>query len=105
MTHSDNSEAPAELVKLDTAAAQLDTTNYLLWVAGQNLPNHTATRDGRGRFVAPSITNPASFQFRSKDDALRCAAWLVTLAEMWLPDADMAHPHTFDEYLAAVRNT
>jgi len=105
MSHQENEQAPAELVKLDTDPPALDVTNSLLWTAGQNLANHSATLAGRGRFVAPAITSPQMFQFRNKDDVFRTAAWMVTLANAWLPDHDMAHPHTFDEYLAAVRNT
>lgn len=51
---------------------------------GENLPNHSASLAGRGKFIRQRM--PDMPTFRTKQSAFRYAAWLVALAEDFLPD-------------------
>lgn len=78
---------------------QVDTTNEFALHAGTNLPNHSTTLDGRGKFVRTGAERPV---FRTRQSAYRFAAWLLAMAER-LPDEEDAV--TFDQVREAVENT
>lgn len=80
-----------------------NTLNEWLIGTGTNLPNHTSSIAGRGSFVRQS--RPEIPTFRTKQEAYRYAAWLITLAELHLPDESPTETYAFDEVLVAVRNT
>jgi len=80
----------------------INTSNDYLLMFGQNLPNHSTSIAGRGKFVRQSIVETPTF--RTAQQAYRYAAWLATMAEM-LPDEAGAEEHTFDAVRAAIRNT
>jgi hypothetical protein len=78
----------------------VNTTNDYALGAGQNMPNHSTTMNGRGNFVKPMI--PTLPIFRTKQEAYRFTAWLLLMADNHLPDEEGAH--TLEEVTAAVRN-
>lgn len=84
------------------APAPVDTSNDYLLSAGQNLPNHSTSLAGRGRFVRQSF--PELPTFRTKQQAYRYAAYLTTMADVHLPDEEGAETHTFEVVLDACRN-
>lgn len=90
--------AAEQLHRLDA----IETENTFALHAGQNLPNHTTTMQGKGRYVAQGVPYPANF--RDKQAAYRYAAWLITLAEVHLPDVEDCESHDFAAVLDAVRN-
>lgn len=65
---------------------------------GTNLPNHSMSKKGLGRFVT---SGPAVF--RQRQAVYRHAAWLLCLAEL-LPEEDDQTGVTFEQILEAVRN-
>lgn len=74
----------------------VDTTDEFGVLSGENLPNHSTSMQGRGKFVRVAIGNPT---VRTKQAAYRLAARIVGHAQS-LPDEDV--PHTWDEVLDAV---
>ena len=57
----------------------IDTTNEFALGAGSNLPNHSETIKGRGKYV--KVCTPAYVLFRTRQSAYRFAAWLIVLAD------------------------
>lgn len=78
----------------------VDATNEFGLSLGQNLPNHSMTQIGRGKYIAPVIRDVPLF--RTKQSAYRYAGWLMTMADM-LPDEDGAH--SWEQVLHAIRNS
>lgn len=91
MTHPDT---PSE------TEPAIDTTNTYAIQTGENLPNHTTSLTGRGRFVKTGIAKPVIF--RTRQEAYRFCAWVLALAEV-LPNED--DYSTFEEVLEAVQNS
>jgi hypothetical protein len=82
----------------------IETQNDFALHAGQNLPNHSTSLAGRGRYVRQSFQEVPIF--RDRESAYRYAAWLITMAEVHLPSGiKRDEPITFDEVLNAIRNT
>lgn len=90
------------VMETDNSTPEIDTRNEWFLAAGQNLPNHSTSLEGRGRFVRQSI--PVVPTFRNKQEAYRFAAWLITLAENHLPDEEGCESHTFEEVMKAIRS-
>jgi len=87
----------------DIEEFEVDTTNEFAVGFGQNLPNHSTSLAGRGKFVRQS--SPEFPVFRTKQQAYRYAAYLVELADgADLPDEDGAEEHTFEVVRNAIRN-
>jgi hypothetical protein len=81
---------------------EVDTSNEYLLGTGKNLPNHSLSMIGKGKFVRQSLAEIP--QFRDKQSAYRYAAWLITLADVYLPDElDVISP-TWEQVLHAVQN-
>lgn len=80
----------------------INTINEFMISTGENLPNHSAALMGRARFVRQS--RPEVPTFRTKQMALRYAAWLVEMAEL-LPDDEDQPGVTFEQIRDAVRNS
>lgn len=80
---------PAEL------AVRVDNERGL--IAGENLPNHTTSMQGRGKFVMASAPGP--FIIRTRQEAFRVMAHLEWLA-VALPDED--GNHTYEQVRDAV---
>lgn len=80
---------------------RVETVNDWVIGAGENLPNHSASLAGFGKFVRQSI--PDVPLFRKKQEAFRYAAWLITQAER-LPDEPGQDGVTWEQVLDAVRN-
>lgn len=78
----------------------VSTDNEYAIQVGENLPNHTFSLRGRGKFVQQGF--PSVPQFRTRQQAYRYAAYLVTLAENHLPDEEVAS--SFEEIKAAIEN-
>lgn len=87
----------------EAASQEINTSNDFLLSAGQNLPNHSTSLAGRGRFVRQSLTEIPTF--RTKQEAYRYAAYLITMAEVHLPDEEGSETHTFEVVLDACRNS
>jgi hypothetical protein len=85
------------------AANPVDTQNSYMLSAGQNLPNHSTSMAGRGKFVRQALGKIP--EFRTKQQAYRYAAWLITMADSWLPDEEGCESHDFPTVLAAILNT
>lgn len=67
---------------------------------GENLPNHSLSLAGRGKFVGVGLSRVP--QFRTKQELYRFVAWCIVMEEAQnLPDEEGAH--TLDEVLDAVR--
>ena len=80
----------------------VDTSNDYLLSASQNLPNHSTSLAGRGKFVRQSLhTIPT---FRARQEAYRYAAYLVEMAETHLPNEADCEEHTFEAVRNAIRN-
>jgi hypothetical protein len=75
----------------------VNVANQFALSAGENLPNHTLSQQGKGRFVRPMLQSVPTF--RTKQEAYRFAGWLLALS-VTLPDEDGAHD--FDEVYAAI---
>ena len=81
-----------------------DTSNELGICAGQNLPNHSATLRGQPRYVTSGTYSRGALPlFRTKQEALRVAAWLVVMADH-LESQQEPGGHTFEQILEAIRN-
>ena len=80
---------------------EVNSTNEFMLGYGENMPNHTQTMRGRGKYVKPGLPTPIAF--RTKQEVYRFAAWAMTMGDAMLPDEDGAH--TFDEVQAAIRNS
>ncbi len=84
----------------------INTNNEYALCKSQNLPNHTFSQQGLGTFIRQGV--PSIPLFRTKQSAFRYAAYLITLAEIYLPDEKDAEGNledfTFEEVLDAVRN-
>jgi hypothetical protein len=80
-----------------------ETINDWAIHGAENLPNHTASQRGRGKFVRQGLAEVPTF--RTRQEAFRYAAWLVTVADIHLPDEDGCEGQDFDAILTAVRNT
>lgn len=79
------------------------TLNEYMLGHGQNLPNHSTALAGRAAFVTQRVaTTPC---FRTKQEAYRYAAYLLTMAEAFLPDEEGSETHTFEVVLDACRNS
>lgn len=87
---------------MESELPEIDITNRYILGAGENLPNHSATLQGRGKFVRQSLTEIPTF--RTRQDAYRYAAYLVTLAEKWLPDEEGCEAQDFETVLNAIRS-
>lgn len=81
----------------------IETINDWAWGAGKNLPNHSASLAGLGKYVRQGIHEIPTF--RTRQDAYRYAAWLITMAEVSLPDKEDCKGQTFEKVLDAVKNT
>lgn len=84
-----------------TTFTQIDTSNTYGVHVGENMPNHTAAMQGKGRYVKFGVPTVV---FRSQQDVYRFAAWLVVCAEGHLFTQQEEGEHTFEEILEAVRN-
>lgn len=85
-----------------TETPEINTQNDFLLSFGSNLPNHSMTLAGKGKFVRQSVGIVPTF--RTRQEAFRYASWLIELADM-LPDEEGCESHTFEEVRKAIRNT
>lgn len=92
---------PAE--DADVTPPPVDTTNRYALSFGQNMPNHSESLRGRGGFVRQGFGEVPTF--RTKQAAYSYAAYLITMAEVMLPDEDGCESHDFETILAAIRNS
>lgn len=86
----------------NTPRNPIDTTNDFLLSSGENLPNHSMSRAGLGKFVHQALSDHPVW--RTRQDAYRYAGWLLTLAEI-LPDSEGEEGVTFEQVKTAIRNT
>lgn len=80
----------------------VNTLNEYGLSAGQNLPNHSTSLNGRGKFIRQTLFKIP--EFRCRQEAYRYAAYLVTMAENHLPDDNDCEAHDFPTVLAAIRS-
>lgn len=81
-----------------TVNEPVNTENEWAIHKGQNLPNSTWAMNGRAKYVmVGTIAVPL---FRTRQQAYRFAAWLVTMAEV-LPDEEQ--PDDWETVLEAVQ--
>lgn len=80
----------------------IETRNDFALAAGENLPNHSASMLGRGKFIRQSRSDVPTI--RDRQTAYRYAAWLVLMADM-LPDDEGQEGITFDDVLSAISDT
>jgi len=85
-----------------TEPTRVDTTNEYAIGAGENLPNHSASLAGKGKFVRQMV--PEVPMFRTRQQAYRYAAYLLELAANHLPDEEGCTEHTFAIIQEAVRS-
>lgn len=81
----------------------VNTLNEFAVQAGNNLPNHTSSMMGRGKYVKLGVSGPVIL--RTKQQAFRLIAWLETMTEaQGLPDEDDS-AHTLDDVRRAIQNS
>jgi hypothetical protein len=81
----------------------IDITNEFALHTGQNLPNHTSSLEGRGKFVR--VGYPAPVIFRSKQEVYRFCAYALSMAET-LPDETVGPvAHSFEQIQEAVNDS
>ena len=85
--------------EFDEDEVTVNTINEYGLMSGQNLPNHSTSLAGKGRFVKTMNTVPPVF--RTKQQAYRFIAFLEVMADV-LPDE--LGSHTLEEVREAVRN-
>lgn len=79
----------------------VNTNNEYALSAGTNLPNHSTSLSGRGKFVKAGIPTPPCF--RTKQEVYRFCVYALILAEAHgLPDENGSH--TFEQIQEAVAN-
>lgn len=80
---------------------QPDTVNEYVVITGANLPNHTASLKGLGKFV---MLGRQDFPpIRTRQAAYRLATYLILMAQIHdLPDEPGAH--SFDEVRDAIEH-
>lgn len=76
----------------------VNTMNEGAITSGQNLPNHSTSMAGRGKFVGPALQRVP--QWRTKQEVYRFCAWAVLMAEV-LPEEE--GEHTFEEVIEAIK--
>lgn len=74
--------------------------DYLIG-GSENLPNHSESIRGRGKFIRQNRGDIPTF--RDRQTAYRYAAWLLLLVDV-LPDEEGQEGVTFDDVLEAIRN-
>lgn len=78
----------------------VNTLNDGLIMAGENLPNHSTSLAGRGRFVASAMQHAP--QFRTRQEAFRFCAYVLILVDINnLPDEP--GEHTLAEVIEACK--
>lgn len=84
---------------------QFSHDNQFAVAAGVNLPNHSKTMAGRGRFLAIRNTTGNGIVLRTRTEALRLAGWLLVLADIhnlpWEDDTEVS----LEEMIEAIRRT
>lgn len=96
-TEPEDSESADDLNIAHTDS--VNTENEYALMTGQNLPNHTMTAQGKGRFV--KVGFPAVPVFRTRQQVYRFCAYALSLADV-LPDEP--GEHDFETVLEAVEN-
>lgn len=66
----------------------IDTVNEYMIGSGENLPNHSLSQMGKGKFVRQQVSGVPTF--RTQQEIFRYAAWLITLGGS-LPHEDGEH--------------
>lgn len=78
----------------------VNTINDGIITVGQNLPNHSTTLAGRGKFVGSGAHLPP--QWRTKQELYRFVGWALVLADIHgLPDEP--GNHTLEEVIEAIK--
>jgi hypothetical protein len=80
---------------------EIKTLNDFLIGSGENLPNHSASVNGRGKFVRQNRSDIPTF--RDRQTLYRYCAFLLVLGDV-LPDDDGQEGVTFPEVLDAIRS-
>ena len=81
------------------------TDNEMGICAGSNLPNNSASLRGFPKYITSMVTPRGQLPlFRTKQEALRVAAWLVLMADH-LDTQQEAGNHTFEQILEAIKNS
>lgn len=86
----------SDIPKVEELAVRVD--NEFGLINGENMPNHTAAMQGRGKFVMQTVNSRATI-YRTKQQSYRYIAHLLKLSDT-LPDED--GEHTLAEIQAAL---
>lgn len=81
---------------------EIETLNDYALSFGHNLPNHSTSIKGLGAFVRQNRADLPTF--RTQQAAYRYAAWLITMAEVHLPNEEGCEEHTFEVVRDAIHN-
>lgn len=81
---------------------EVKTVNDYIIGFGENLPNHSESMSGRGKYVRQMRADLPTF--RDRHVAYRYAAYIITMAEL-LPEDKEQEGITFDDVLSAIQNT
>jgi hypothetical protein len=91
-------EEPGEGIDLSL----VNTQNQFTVHPGQNLPNHTTSMAGRGKYVRLGMSGP--IVLRTKQEVYRLIAWLEIVEEIQdLPHED-EYQHTIDDVREAIQS-
>lgn len=86
----------------DPELPTVKTVNDYIIGFGENLPNHSESMSGRGKYVRQMRADLPTF--RNRHVAYRYAAYIITMAEL-LPEDKEQEGITFDDVLSAIQNT
>lgn len=82
--------------------SEVKTQNDYIIGAGENLPNHSETIRGRGKYIRQMRADIPTF--RDRQTAYRFCAYVLAMADV-LPDEEGQEGITFPEVLDAIRNS
>ncbi len=94
---------PAEQGPISPPSPTPPSSDWNEWSlhTGENLPNHTKSLIGHGRFVTVGV--PGRVLFRTREEVYRFCAWALHYADTFLPhDTDLEEQDhlTFEEFRA-----
>lgn len=83
-------------------AKEINTTNDFIIGFGENLPNHSTSIAGKGKYVRQMRSDVPTF--RDRQTAYRFCAYVLMMADL-LPDEEGQEGFTFDDVCSAISNT
>lgn len=80
----------------------INTLNEHILMSGENMPNHSTSLAGLGKFIKVGSQHPYGLTFRTKQSVYRFCAYALLMVFI-LPDEE--GNHSFEDVLEAIKNT